>query len=233
MVQVVDLFGQVLDSAGQQTQGVPGSCSRPGRVQSFQCGAPLDQVRVGQAGQGLAQGGVGADQDAFGLVDGLGAGLDRRSLGELEQPQHLHRAVARLGRDGGAPGQHGAGGGFGVDGVGLAVASAGGLVRLVDLRDLDPLGVQVAGQGRSVGAGALDAGTSHHSGRACPGEELTVSLRGRREAPAVQGGTEHGDDSRGVNVLVGVHAEQNLLSGVGRDVTRGSGLRKKPYLNRT
>ncbi|PJN34518.1 hypothetical protein CG747_39960 [Streptomyces sp. CB02959] len=29
LVQVVDLFGQVLDSAGRQTQGVPGSCSRP------------------------------------------------------------------------------------------------------------------------------------------------------------------------------------------------------------
>jgi hypothetical protein len=142
-----------------------------------------------------------------------------------EQPQHLHRTVARLGRGGGAPGQHGVGGGFGVDGAGPAVASAGGLVRLVDLRDLDPLGVRVAGQGRPVGAGALDAGTSQPSERAGPSDELTVSPRGRREAPAVRGGTGHGDDSRGVNVLVGVHAEQDLLSGVGRDVTRGSGLR--------
>src|SRR3954453_17375186 len=44
---------------------------------------------------------------------------------------------------------------FGVERVGLAPSSPGGLVRLVDLNDLDLLADEVAGQRGPIGAGAL------------------------------------------------------------------------------
>ncbi|WP_346347498.1 hypothetical protein [Streptomyces sp. YIM 121038] len=99
-----------------------GPC-RPGDGRFRAGGALLEQLGVAQPGQEFPEFGIGADQDALELVDGLGAGRDRRAFGELDQPQHLHRAVARLRR--GPAGQHGSGSGFGVDGVGLAVTSAG------------------------------------------------------------------------------------------------------------
>ncbi|MFI6435031.1 hypothetical protein [Streptomyces sp. NPDC050759] len=97
-------------------------------------------------------------------------------------------------------------------------------VGLVDLGHLDALGAEVAGRRGAVGAGALHPGSSKGAERACPGDELLIALGGGREDAAVQGDAEGGDDGCGVDVLVGVDAEQDLLRGVERDVTRGSGL---------
>lgn len=113
--QVADLFGQVQDATGQQFQGVACGPCRPGDLRLRQCGALAEQFRVAQAGQGIAELGISADQDALELVDGLGPRLDRGSFGQLEQPQHLHRTVARLRRGGGSAGQHRAGGGIASD----------------------------------------------------------------------------------------------------------------------
>ncbi|MFD4949230.1 hypothetical protein ACFVYE_46495 [Streptomyces sp. NPDC058239] len=59
LVQVVDLLGQVLNAAGQRPQGVAGSRDRSEGIQGFQLGAPLEQARVGQPRERLAQGDVG------------------------------------------------------------------------------------------------------------------------------------------------------------------------------
>ena len=68
----------------------------------------------------------------------------------------LHDAVAALGRRGGRTGQHRAGGGLGVDRVGLAALAAGASVWPVDLHHGDVLVQQVAGQAGAVAAGAFD-----------------------------------------------------------------------------
>jgi hypothetical protein len=86
--------------------------------------------------------------------------------------------------------EHRAGGGLGVDRVGLAVAAPGGLVGLVDLGHLDALGVQVAGQRGAVGAGALNPGPPERAEGAGPGGELVVAPRavGRRRTRRRTGG---------------------------------------------
>jgi hypothetical protein len=68
------------------------------------------------------------------LVDRLGAGFDRGGAGQAEHAQHLYWPVGDL-RGGGRPlRQDGAGSG---DGVGFAVAAAGGAVWPVDLDRTD------------------------------------------------------------------------------------------------
>jgi hypothetical protein len=76
--------------------------------------------------------------------------------GRPERPDGLDDAVASLGRGGGHPGQHGAGGGFGVDRIRLAALAAGASVRPVDLHDVDPMVQQEPGQAGAVAAGAFD-----------------------------------------------------------------------------
>jgi hypothetical protein len=50
---------QVLDSAGEELQHVLRSGCRTDFLRVVQLGAPLEQARVTQSGQRLAQGGVG------------------------------------------------------------------------------------------------------------------------------------------------------------------------------
>jgi hypothetical protein len=63
----------------------------------------------------------------------------------LNTPQHFYRPVTGLRAAAGSAAEHRPGGGLGVDGVGLAPATAGGLVRLVDLNHLDTGRPQVTG----------------------------------------------------------------------------------------
>ena len=111
----------------------------------------------------------------------------------------------------GPGGQHGAGGGDGVDGVGLAVAAAGGAVGPVDLDHGDAAAAQVSGQGSAVGAGALHPGAVQHAEAAGPGQQLAVAGGGGREGGVGDLGAEGGDDRGDVDVLVGVDAEDDLL----------------------
>jgi hypothetical protein len=63
----------------------------------------------------------------------------------LNTPQHFYRPVTGLRAAAGPAAEHRPGGGLGVNGVGLAPATAGGLVRLVDLNHLNPGRPQMPG----------------------------------------------------------------------------------------
>ena len=62
----------------------------------------------------------------------------------------------------GPPGQHGAGGGIGVQSVGPAATAPFCSVGPVDLDDLQPGLMQVTGQGRAEGVGAFDPARQGH-----------------------------------------------------------------------
>ena len=81
----------------------------------------------------------------------------RRAHRDADHADRLDDAVVALRRGDGVSAQRGAGGGFSVNGVGLAAPVAHLAVRSVHLHDLD-LGVeQVPGEPDAVGTGALDA----------------------------------------------------------------------------
>jgi hypothetical protein len=75
-----------------------------------------------------------ADQKSLDLIAGLGGGLDRAVARHCQRAQRIHGALAVLRNCVCLSGQHCAGGGFGVDGVVLAAASAVGPVGTVDLQ---------------------------------------------------------------------------------------------------
>jgi hypothetical protein len=150
---------------------------------------------------------------AFELVDRLGAGFDRGRAGQAEHAQHLDWPVAGLGRAVRSPGQDGVGGGDGVDGVGFAVASAGGTVGSVDLHDGDVVAAQASGQGRAVAAGAFHSGTVRAAETTGPGQQLPVAGGGGGgEFGAGQRHAYDGDGRGDVDVLVGVDPEEDLLN---------------------
>jgi hypothetical protein len=151
---------------------------------------------------------------ALGLVDRLGTGLDGRCLGQLEHAQHFHRPVTGLGCRADPAAEHRPGGGLGVEGVGLAPATASGLVRLVDLDHLNPGRPQVPGQCCTVGAGALHASPPQHPQRVHPGQQRSVTGRGSGEPLAAQQHTQRVDHRCGVQILMGIHTENYLASGV-------------------
>jgi hypothetical protein len=203
-VEVVDLLGKAPDPVGQQPEGPGRGAGGVGGHTGVELRASADEDPAAQPRQRLAQRWVGDHQHGLELVDRLGAGLDRRILGELEHPGHLHRPVAGLCRRGRPTSKHRSGGGFGVDGVGLAASAPGGLVRLVDVEDLHAGGLQVAAQRRPVGAGALHPGPPRCPERLHPAEQLLVASGGGCKAAAVQQHT-HGVEHRGhVGVLVGI-----------------------------
>ena len=84
-------------------------------------------------------------------------------------------AVASLGRGGGRAGQHGAGGGLGVDRIRLAALAAGASVRPVDLHDIDPMVQQEPGQAGAVAAGAFDPDRVRVPVATQPAQQLSVA----------------------------------------------------------
>jgi hypothetical protein len=141
------------------------------------------------------------------LVGGLGAGLDGAGAGHAQHPDRLHDAAAGLGGGGGLAGQHRAGGGLGVGGVGLVTAAAALAVGPVNLDHLDAGAGQELGQPGAVGAGALHAGTGELAVVAGPGQQLLVAgAGGRDDQPAVEAAelVQQGGD---VHVAVGVDAD--------------------------
>ena len=148
------------------------------------------------------------------MVDRLGAGLDGGGLGQLEHSQHLHRPVTGLRAATGSAAQYCAGGSFGVEGVGLAPATAGGLVRLVDLDHLDASRPQMPGQCRAVGAGALHASLPHGAEPTRPDQQRSVAGGGGREYLAAQQHAQWVDHRCSVQILMGINTENYLASGV-------------------
>jgi hypothetical protein len=147
------------------------------------------------------------------LIDGLGAGLDGGVFGQFEHPQHLHRPVTGLGAAASAAAEDRPGGGFGVEGVGLAPSAAGGLVGCVDLDHLDPGHPQVPGQRRTVGPGALHPGPPQHPEATHPAQQRPIADRSGREVRAAQQHPQRRDDRGDVHVVVGIHPQYYLLGG--------------------
>ncbi|CQR60430.1 Hypothetical Protein sle_09670 [Streptomyces leeuwenhoekii] len=197
---------QLLNALGQKPEREDGCVASVGTV-----GAPVDECRVGELGERLAQHGIDSEEYGLELVLRLRAGLDGRLL---RQPQHAHvgrRPFTGLGRDVSASGQHGTGSSLCIDGVALAVLAADGAVGLVDLDDLDALPAQEACEGRSVGSGAFHTGSVQGAEGACPGQELSVSGAGGRELLVGQERSEHGDYGGDMHVLVGVHSQDHIF----------------------
>ena len=148
------------------------------------------------------------------MVDRLGAGLDGGGLGQLEHSQHLHRPVTGLRAATGSAAQYCAGGSVGVEGVGLAPARAGGLLRLVDLEHLDASRPQGPGQCRAVGAGALHASLPHGAEPTRPDQQRSVAGGGGREYLAAQQHAQWVNHRCSVQILMGINTENYLASGV-------------------
>ncbi len=98
--QVLDLFRELSDSLGQQAQGDAGGLQHRLftvvavlAVVGELC-AGTEEFCVVQNCQFFPQVRVGTDEDGLELVDRLGAGLDRRALGEFVYPGDLHQTVA-------------------------------------------------------------------------------------------------------------------------------------------
>jgi hypothetical protein len=153
------------------------------------------------------------DDDGLQGQHGLAARLDRAVAGHLELADHLDPAGARLRHGGGLPGEHGAGGAFGVEVVGLAVLAAQPAVRTADLVDHMAAPAEEARQAGAVGARALDAEGAGLPQRTGPGGEPAVAFGADRKAQLAQARAERRDSHGGVDVLVGVDADQD----VGRD----------------
>jgi hypothetical protein len=143
------------------------------------------------------------------LVGGGGAGLHRSCSSHAQLAEGLDRAGARLGGHGGFAGEHCPGGGFGVDGVGLAVSAAVLAVGSVHLDDLRPACAQVAGQPRPPRAAALDAHHHELAEAAQPGEQTPVAVAGRRKFRRGQNAADVVDHRSDVHVLVSIHTAEN------------------------
>jgi hypothetical protein len=92
-------------------------------------------------------------------------------------------AVASLGRGGGRAGQHGPGGGLGVDRIRLAALAAGAPVRPVDLHDVDPTVQQEPSQAGAVAASAFDPDHVQVPIATQPAKQLSVAATVSRELP--------------------------------------------------
>lgn len=132
-------------------------------------------VEVPEAGSELIRSG---DDQISDLVGGLGAGLDRRTAREPQHPHALHRPTTGLGSPGGVTVERGAGGGFGVNGVGLAAPTATLPVGPVHLDDGDAFLGEVAGQAGPVGPGAFHPDAGHYLAVAAQPSQQAFGSRG-------------------------------------------------------
>src|SRR5512133_1130549 len=121
-----------------------------------------------------------------------------------QRPDGLHDAVASLGRCGGHTGQDGAGGGLGVDRVGLAALAAGASVWPVDLHHGDVLVQQVAGQAGAVAAGAFDPDRVWVPVATQPAKQLPVASTVSAELPVAQQSSLLVDDGGVVGAALAV-----------------------------
>jgi hypothetical protein len=180
----------------------------------------VHQLSQGGGAELFAEFGGGGDQQGAELVRGLGAGLDRRSAGDLQGADELDVPVGGFGLGGGGAGHDRAGGGLGVDGVALALPPAGGAVRSVDLDDPVPGGAQVPGQAGAPAAGALDPERLDRAESDGPPLQVGIPGRGRRRGPGVEPPAELVEGDRDVQVGVGVDADGD---GEGGRCEAGSG----------
>jgi hypothetical protein len=113
----------------------------------------------------------------------------------------------RLAGGGGHPGQDRAGGGLGVDRVGLATLPAEPPVRPVDLHDAHPAVQQEPGQAGAVAAGAFDPDAVQVPVATKPAkQQLPVAATVGGELPVAQQPSLLVDDGGVVGAAVGVDA---------------------------
>jgi hypothetical protein len=118
----------------------------------------------------------GGDDERVQLVGSLGARLHRRSAGDAQHADHLHRTVLRLGLAEERSGLYCARSGLGVERVGLAEQPASLPAGADHFDDVEVLAAQVAGQASAIGASALDA-------------ELVETQQGSALSPQSEGAT--------------------------------------------
>jgi hypothetical protein len=159
----------------------------------------------------LAQGGRGGDDQGLERHHGLGARLDRGVARGLEVADHLRRARARLGQAGRLPAQHGAGGGLSVERVALALPAPELAAGAIHLKNRVPPLPQEAGQPGAVGARALDAEGPDGPERPRPGLQLPVTVGADQDGRGAQAGAARVDRHGGVDVFVGVDADDDLV----------------------
>ena len=128
----------------------------------------------------------GGDGEPVDLVGGDGAGLNRGAPRHRQHPDRLDAAVCGLGHHRSTAVEGGPRRGFGVDGVGLAAASAHLAVRAVHVDDVDAGSREVPGEARAVGAGSLHADALDAAVAAEPSQQRRVAGGVRFERDAAQ-----------------------------------------------
>ena len=110
-----DFVGEGEPATGQCPERVFPGCD--GRVEwtRSQSRTAGDERAIGEGLQGLSQHRWRIDEDLFERAHRGGAGFDRALSCDFELPHHLDGAVGRLGRRGGLPREHRAGGRLRVD----------------------------------------------------------------------------------------------------------------------
>ena len=206
-------------SAGQQAKGVLRRRQRGGGLTGAQGHTALQQRHQFEAGQGLPQLAGRRDEHRFELVDRLRLGFDGRVAGQLQDSDDLDLVVAVFRGSGCGAGQHGSCGGFGVDGIGLALAVPGGSVGPVDLDDASAGVAQVAGEPSAVGAGAFHPERVDLSQITGPVVQPAVAGGGGRHDELGEPAAERVERDGDVQVLVRVDPDNDA----DRDIGAGGG----------
>ena len=155
--------------------------------------------------------GSAARSTGFELVNGLGTGFDGGGLGQLEHPQDFHWPIAGLRAAVGPAAGHRPSSGFGVEGVGLAPPTAGGLIGRIDLDHLNPGRSQVPAQRRTVGASALHSGPPQYPERAYPRQQRLIAGCGSGERLGFLQHAQRREHRCHAHVLVSIHPHDNFV----------------------
>jgi hypothetical protein len=158
---------------------------------------------------------VGAgDHERFDTDDRDGSGLDRAVAGDLDLADDLAGAGGGLRDRLRGPGQHGACGVLGVDGVALAAVATIAPVRAAGLDRPQAVPAQEADQALAVGAAAFDAEAIEVAERASPLEQLRIAARVGRDCQRAQALAAGIERDGYMNELVRVDANDDRLASV-------------------
>ena len=151
------VVGEGEPATGQWPERVFPGCD--GRVEwtRSQSRTAGDERAIGEGLQGLSQYRWRIDEDLFERAHRGGAGFDRAISCDFELPHHLDGAVGRLGRRGGLPREHRAGGRLSVDSVRLARGSTQTPIDSIHFHDPMTRAVDRTGQADAVAAGPFNA----------------------------------------------------------------------------
>ena len=143
-----------------------------------------DERAIGEGLQGLSQHRWRIDEDLFERAHRGGAGFDRAISCDFELPHHLDGAVGRLGRRGGLPREHRAGGRLSVDSVRLARGSTQTPIDSIHFHDPMTRAVDRTGQADAVAAGPFNADGLDATIRLGPGEQRSIPVWCEKAAEA-------------------------------------------------